>query len=127
MKTERIMSILRATLTIIGGFLVGRNLYGLSINEHLWQEVLGSILASVGIVMSIIDKTATLEKVEGAARQVLSFAGSFLVAKNILSAESFATILAGTIALLPLLLGKTATSKTQDLDSGKLSIDDLKK
>lgn len=127
MKTERLMSILRALLSIVGGFILGHNIFGLDVDETLWQEFLGSVLALSSIILSVIDKTANIEKIEGAARQILSFSGAALVARGILSAQQFATIFPALIVLLPLLLGKTSTTKTKALDTGKLSIADLKK
>jgi len=53
MKKEQVLSIIRHTLTFVGGVLITKGL----IDEGVAQEIIGGVLTLVGAVWGIIDKT----------------------------------------------------------------------
>ena len=53
MRKEKILGILRHTLTFVGGILITKGL----IDETLVNEIVGSIITLTGLVWSIVDKT----------------------------------------------------------------------
>jgi hypothetical protein len=52
MKKEVIFSIIRHTLTFVGGILIAKGV----LDETLYQEISGSLIALIGGVWSVIEK-----------------------------------------------------------------------
>jgi hypothetical protein len=123
---ERITSIIRNVLTLAGAFLLGRNLFGLEVNEVLWQEITGAIMVLVGIIMSIMDKTVTIEKAQGALRHIILAVGGLLVAKGSIKPEQLELYLGAAAALVPLIYGFLSTKKSQAIASGDITVNQLK-
>ena len=61
MEKDRISSIIRYVLSAIGAWLLGRQLFGLPVDEALWEGIAGAIMTVVSIVWGFADKTVTLE------------------------------------------------------------------
>ncbi len=120
-----ITSIIRNLLTLAGAFLIGRNLFGLEVNEVLWQEIVGGVMVIVGIVMSIMDKTLTEEKFQGALRHIVLLVGGLLVAKGTIKPEQIEVYLGIITALAPLIYGYISRKKNQDIASGKIATSQL--
>lgn len=127
MNKDRAFGVIRSVLSVAGAFLLGKNLFGTAIDESTWQVILGIVMGLVGMAWSIVDKTATLEMVQGAIRQGLTFVGGLLVASGKLSAANLETWLGIITAILPFLYAGLSRKKTQALDNGKLSVDQLNK
>lgn len=53
MNKEQVLSILRHTLTFIGGILITKGL----IDETLSNEIVGSIITLTGLVWGVVSKT----------------------------------------------------------------------
>jgi hypothetical protein len=54
MKKEQILSIIRHTLTFVGGVLVTKGL----IDEAMATEIVGGLMTLVGTIWGIVDKNA---------------------------------------------------------------------
>lgn len=126
MTSERIFSILRNLLTIVGGWFIGKSLFGAEIDQNTWELVMGVVLSLVGTVWSIVDKTVTIEKIQGTVRHVISVIGGALVASGKISAEHLELILGVILAIIPLVQGYFSRKKVQALESGKYSVNQLK-
>ena len=87
----------------------------------------GVIMGVIAIIWSIRSKEATIEMLQGTMRQVLTFIGGLFVAKGKISAETLTLVIGLAAAILPPLYGFLSRRKTQQLDTGKISIDQLKK
>ena len=53
MKKDQVLSILRHTLTFIGGIVVMKGI----IDETTATEIIGGVVSLVGIIWGIVDKT----------------------------------------------------------------------
>ena len=53
MKKDQVLSILRHTLTFIGGIVVMKGI----IDEGTATEIIGGVVSLVGIIWGIVDKT----------------------------------------------------------------------
>lgn len=53
MKKEQVLSILRHTLTFIGGIVVMKGI----IDETTATEIIGGVVSLVGIIWGVVDKT----------------------------------------------------------------------
>lgn len=119
--------IIRTVLSLLGAYLLGKNIYGIEATAELWQEATGVIMGVIAIIWSIRSKEATIEMLQGTMRQVLTFIGGLFVAKGKISAETLTLVIGLAAAILPPLYGFLSRRKTQQLDTGKISIDQLKK
>lgn len=127
MKQEQILGIIRLLLSAVGGFLLGKNLFGTAIDESMWQIILGIAMGVASIVMSILSKTLTIEMVQGTLRQTVSFFGGLFVAKGSISNETLTFILGLVPVLAAWLQSTLAKKKNQQLDSGIIRTSQLKK
>ena len=114
------LSIIRNVLTLAGAFLLGHNLFGLEVNESLWQEITGGIMVLAGVVLSILDKTLTIEKWQGALRHVALVVGGLLIAKGVLKPEQIEAILGVVTALGTILYGYLSKKKSQEIVANKI-------
>ncbi len=52
MSKERVLGIIRHTLTFVGGFLVMKGL----VDETMLTEIIGSTVGLIGAIWSVVDK-----------------------------------------------------------------------
>lgn len=114
MSKDQVISIVRHVLSVVGGLLLA---YGVA-QDSLITNVSGVVLGLVSIIWSIKDKTATLDQISGVIRQVLTFAGGFLVLKGVLTPEKLEATIGGVIALLPVILGQFDKIPTDTTSTG---------
>jgi hypothetical protein len=122
-----IQTIVRGLLSVIGAYLLGKNLFGIKVDDQLWQEFAGAIMALVALIWGILDKTATIEMVQSGIRIVLSFAGGIFVSKGVFTSDIWITIMGVVSAILPIVYSHLSKLKTKNLVTGKLPIQELKK
>lgn len=127
LSKETWLSILRTALTAIGAYLIGANFFGNPIDEEIWQGIAGTILTGVGVLWGIIDKTASVEMLQSGLRSVITFVGLALVGSGKIKQELLDSILGIVAILVPVLYSEASKAKTRQLDTGKISINDLKK
>lgn len=128
MKTRiEILGIVRSLLSAIGAFMLGLNLFGTQITESWWQEAIGVILVIMGIVWSIKDKIATIEMIQGAMRQVITFLGGIALTAGWVTEKTLLAVIGLITAVIPVFQGYFSRKKARDLETGKLNIEQLKK
>jgi hypothetical protein len=126
MTKETTLSILRHLLTAAGAFLIGKHLAGQDLTDALWQSIVGALAAISGIIWSFKDKTVTMEGFQGVVRQVLTVFGGLMVGAGYLTNGALESISGAIIALLPLLQGHIEKTKTQQLLTGHIALNQLK-
>jgi hypothetical protein len=126
MTQERVFSLIRNILTIVGGFLLGKMIFGTAIDANLWEGIIGVVMSLVGTIWSIADKTATIEKIQGTVRHIVSILGGILVSSGKLSAEQLELWAGVILALIPVFQGWLSRKKVQQLQQGHISPDQLK-
>ncbi len=119
-------AIIRAILSIVGAWLIGRNLGMVTIDPVIWQQVVGVVLAGFSLVWAFIDKTVTQEKLESAMRQILIDGGMIFVAAGFISNAMFTAILGALPVLVSLIWSFTTRSKAAALQSGQIKPSQLK-
>ncbi len=127
MEKERLLALLRSILSSLGGYILGREVFGSQITETLWLEILGVVMGLASVVMSILAKQLTIEMVQGTVRQVLSFIGGVLVSKGVMSAETLTLILGLVPAILAWFQGLLVRRKNIQLMHGTISTNSLSK
>lgn len=121
------LSILRAILTAIGSFLIGKSIFGYGIDDINWQTIVGIIISIGSLIMAIKDKAANIEMWQSVLRQILIFVGGILVAAGIMTGKNLEAILALIPVLIPVIQSYTARVKINQIESGKVSTEQLKK
>lgn len=127
MNKEQILSLVRTILSAAGAFFIGKYLLGNEVDESLLELIVGAIMTLASIVWSIVDKSATLEKLESGVRQVIIVAGGLLVSAGKLDAEKLETYVGLAVALTAFLWSTLGKKKTAAISSGKVDVSNLKK
>jgi len=107
MKQEDILSIVRHLLSAIGGYLVIKG-----IDNGLITQGSGVLLGLVSVIWSIVDKSATIDGVQGALRQVATFVGGIFIAKGKLDPTQLDSYLGLLTAVIPFILSRLGVKTT---------------
>jgi hypothetical protein len=126
MNKESILSLLRLTLVAVGSYLLGQHLFGQEITHSVWQDIIGATLALVGSVWGILDKTATIEKLQSGLRSAVVVIGGLLVAAGVIKEELLNALLGAIPIIVAAVQSETAKRKSEAIQSGKLDTNKLK-
>lgn len=127
MKKEQIYSIVTALLTLAGSYLLGKSVFGISVDTTSWEAITGAILTVGGIVMSILDKSLTIEKLQASLRTVIIAVGGLFVGAGKLDASKIEVWLGFIAAIVPMLYTWLSKKKNQQIETGEVKVDQLKK
>lgn len=127
MKKDLWLSIIRTLLTGAGAYLIGKNLFGNTIDQSIWGEVSGVAMVMISSIWGFITKELKIEALEDALKQAFVVLGTLAVMGGKLSTGLYQTIL----TLLPMLFGILGSSlarmKNNGLANGSISTSSLKK
>jgi len=126
MSKENVVTLIRALLTVVGSFFVGKVLAGHTIDTQLWQLIGGAVLTVISTVWGIFDKSIAVEAAESVVRQVALAVGGVLVALGKLSPDNLQTYIGVIAALLPVILSFLSKKKSVQLATGKIEAGQLK-
>lgn len=101
MDRSKISSLVRHAASILGGILISK---GLAVDGQI-LEIIGASMSLLSIVFSIVDKTYTLNMIEGTIRQVLTTLSGFLAFQASLTPNVIEMIMSGVSSLLISYLG----------------------
>lgn len=119
---SNLLAIIRVVLSGFGAFLLGKNLFGATIDEVIWQMIVGVVMIIISLVMTIVNKTSGIEMIEGLVRQLLTALGGLLTGLGIVQEEAYQSI-SGIIAIvLPYILSLLGKKKSQDVATGELPL-----
>lgn len=121
-----LVSLIRTLLTLAGAYLFGKNFFGLAIDEVLWQEIVGIAIGVVVIIWSAIDKSLQNDVWQGVVRHVITFASGILIARGVITAEMWQTILAALAGVLPWLQATLSKAKNDGIKSGEINSSSFK-
>jgi hypothetical protein len=99
MNKEVLFTLLRALLTLVGTYLIGKPLFGGTIDDNVLQVIFGAVMSIAGLAWSVFDKTIGLEMIQAFIRSVGMGIGGILIANGKLSAEKLETYLGAILAL----------------------------
>lgn len=124
---QQLQTLLRALLSAVGAYILGRNIFGTTIDASVWQEFTGSAMGFIAMVWSVYDKSATIESIMGVVRQIITFVGGLMVSKGTISVDTLTMILGLLAAALPYLQSHLSIIKNNQLDNGTITVGQLKK
>jgi uncharacterized membrane protein len=126
MNKETVFTLIRTLLTSFGVFLIGKNFLGQSIDQSLWQMLVGIAMSAFSVVWGMYDKTLGLEMLQSFIRSAIIGLGGLLVAKGSLSPEKLESILGIALAVLPLVYSIISKKKSTELAEGYIEPSALK-
>lgn len=126
MNKETVFTLIRTLLTSFGVFLIGKNFLGQSIDQSLWQMLVGIAMSAFSVVWGMYDKTLGLEMLQSFIRSAIIGVGGLLVAKGSLSPEKLESILGIALAVLPLVYSIISKKKSTELAEGYIEPSALK-
>jgi hypothetical protein len=126
MNKETWFSAIRAVLTLVGSYLIGKSVLGTAADSSIIEILVGSVLNVVSVVWSIVDKTATLEKLQTIIRQIITGVGGVMVAAGKLEPSKIELYVGAVLPVLTLLYSVLSRRKSDALASGKLTTETLK-
>lgn len=126
MNRQSIVTMIRALMTAIGFFLMGKNLLGNSVDQVMMEMFSGVILAGVSVYWGIVDKTVTIEAWQSFIRQLVVGVGGLLLAKGWVSAELIDDVLGAALAILPVIYSILSRKKSVEISDGWIKTTDLK-
>lgn len=126
MKTNY-YSILTSLLAILGSYLIGQTIFGAQVDASLWGTIVGGALAVAGLVMSVLDKSLTIEKTQAFMRTVIMAIGGLLIAAGKLTEARLEIWLGFVTAITPMLYTFFAKKKSQLIETGEIKVEALKK
>ena len=126
MDRKTIETVLRATLQIIGSYIMAKNLLGPSVDAVMWEMIVGGIMSVMSIVWGVLDKNVGIEMLQSTIRNVFVAFGGVLVAQGKLSSEKLETYIGFAITLLPVIYSILSRKKSQAVVTGSIEHNALK-
>lgn len=120
-------TIVRTILTAVGSFLIGTTIFHHVVLAPFWSDFTGIVLTVFSTIWGIADKTAGVEQIQSALRQVVVFIGGIFVARGYITGDNLTAILALIPVLLPIAQSHAERSKSNQLAAGKITTQQLKK
>jgi len=109
MTRSKLYSLLRHAISLIGGILIARGV----LTDGFGQEIMGTALSLLSVIWSIMDKTYTVNQIEGTARQLLTTLSGILIFKTALTPSTIDLIMAAVSGLLSTYLGVSEKTKPE--------------
>ncbi len=126
MNQDKIFSFLRQLLSFAGAWLIGKQLFGSTVDNSTLEMLIGVVLSIAGLVWGVVDKTANIEMWQSVARHVITSVGGMFVASGKLSAMALEQILGITLFVITLLQGWMSRKKVEQIKQGAVSVHTLK-
>lgn len=126
MNKDKVFSILRIVFSIVGAWLLGKNIGGTVIDPNTLQIIIGIVLGLAGMIWSFFDQTSKIESFQATIMQVFLFGGGILVSSGKISADKLQSWIPIVTMLGALLYPLLSRKKSQDVAEGKIPIEALK-
>ena len=127
LNREQILTIIRALLIAIGGFLVGNHLFGHLVDLAYWDLIVGGLMSLVVGIWSWNDKDTTFEKRMAFVRSSLSFIGGIVISSGVVQPQTWDSITGLVLTILPIIMSNQQKKFNRALQDGRVDIERLKK
>lgn len=133
MTKETFLSLIRSILTLVGSYLIGKNIFGSTVDQNWLLIVVGGIVTLGSIIWGIVTKDISSEQIASGLRSAIMTVGMIFVASGKLSSNALEQIALIMVTLIPFILGKLNrdtnkaianpnTPITADLKTGKVIV-----
>lgn len=119
-------SFIRMALAAGAAFIIGKTFWGTPITSQVADTAIATIMEAIAVIWSLVDHTATVEKIQSTVRNVIAFAGGFFVSRGLITAETSLTIGGALVALATYVYSRLSKKKTTQLMANKIQLTDLK-
>ena len=126
MNKETIFSLLRTALTLIGSYLIGKNLLGNTIDNSIIEILVGAGMSLASVVWGIISKGLVIEQIQSFIRSAVVGIGGLLVASGKIEAGKIESLSGFLLAVSTFIYSLLSRKKSQNIVSGKIESDKLK-
>ena len=126
MNKETIFSLLRTALTLIGSYLIGKNLLGNTIDNSIIEILVGAGMSLASVVWGIFSKDLVIEQVQSFIRSAVVGIGGLLVASGKIEAGKIESLSGFLLAVSTFIYSLLSRKKSQNIVSGKIESDKLK-
>lgn len=120
MNTENLKSIGTALLTLVGTILIGKNIMGHTIDANIFQDLAGAATLIGGVVLGILNHSATIEKIQSSLHSAIVIAAGVAVSWGLLSAQMAVAIGGLATAAIPVILSYTSKVKVKQAQAGTI-------
>ena len=126
MNKETIFSLLRTALTLIGSYLIGKNLLGNTIDNSIIEILVGAGMSLASVVWGIISKDLVIEQIQSFIRSAVVGIGGLLVASGKIEAGKIESLSGFLLAVSTFIYSLLSRKKSQNIVSGKIESGKLK-
>lgn len=127
MSSEILIGIIRQVLSVLGAWLLGRNLFGATVDPALWQKITGEVLIIASFVWTVKAKQLTVEIVQSSILKIVMTVGTILVASGKVTGEYIDKIVLTVTVLAPILYSILSKKKSADIAAGEIPLGKLSK
>jgi hypothetical protein len=118
---EQILSALRTLLILAGGYLLGKEILGVPVDNNWILSATGIALGLAGVIWSAVDKTLTNDKWQSVVRNVIIFGGGILISNGVITGEMWQVIIGAIGTVFPWILSGQNRAKNEDIKSGEIN------
>ena len=115
MSKETGLSLIRAVLTLLGSYLIGKNIFGTTVDQNWLVVGIGAVITVASTVWGIISKEIGSEQLASALRSAVMAVGMIFVASGKLSSNALEQIALIVVTLIPIVLSRTSASTNKQL------------
>ena len=121
--SENFKSIVRTILTAVGGLLIGKAFFGITIDVNVIEAVIGIVLSVGGIVWGFVDKSINVESLQSLLRNLAATLGGLLIGggRNEL-ALTITNVIGVLIAIVPLFAAFLDHAKSEKLARNEIEV-----
>lgn len=122
---DKILSIFRTALIAIGSYLTGKFFLGQELDDNTIAGWISLIVTLATAIWSFVDKTAGIEQVQSAVRNILIAFGSLLIAIGKINDQVLELAMVAVEAIIGAMLGVTTRIKNEKVANGQVRLADL--
>jgi len=122
---DKILSIFRTALIAVGSYLTGKYFMGQELDDNTIAGWISLIVTLAAAIWSFIDKTAGVEQVQSAVRNIIIAFGSLLISIGRINDQVLELVLVATEAILGSVLGVSIRTKNEQIAKGDVRIANL--
>lgn len=122
MNKETALSALRALLNMAGAYLIGKSLFGHSIDSQAFQLIAGCALAVVGTLWGVFSKDAAVDAKLSALRSAIQLVCGLFVSLGVINEQTQESIMAIVPAIVTVLQGHTGRTKALQIADGTVGV-----
>ena len=126
MKKDQVVVVVKTILTLVGSYLIGHKLFNTNVDESYLGLIIGSVMAVVSFVWSIVDKSLAIESFQASIRQVIVAVGGVLIASGKLDSAKLDTYMGIILPLATYIYSLLSQKKSAQIAVGKIDVADLK-